>query len=81
MGAADVSEFSDFLPAEVGEDVGDNYLSIAMGKVALVEDWCKAVRAETERRLLAGEKLPATNSLRAAKAHASGLTKRRQSGS
>jgi sugar phosphate isomerase/epimerase len=41
----------------VGEDVGDNYLSIAMGKVALVEDWCKAVRAETERRLLAGEQV------------------------
>jgi hypothetical protein len=57
VGAADVSEFSDFLPAEVGEDVGDNYLSIAMGKVALVEDWCKAVRAETERRLLAGEQV------------------------
>lgn len=57
VGAASVSEFSDFLPAEVGAESGDNYLSIAMGKVALVEDWCKAVRAEVERRLLAGEQV------------------------
>ena len=34
---------------------GDNYLSVAMSKVGLVEDWCKAVRAEVERRLLAGQ--------------------------
>jgi hypothetical protein len=34
---------------------GDNYLSMAMSKVGLVEDWCKAVRAEVERRLLAGQ--------------------------
>ena len=36
---------------------GDNYLSVAMSKVGLVEDWCKAVRAEVERRLLAGQKV------------------------
>lgn len=30
-------------------------LSEAMGQVDLVEGWCKAVRAETERRLLAGQ--------------------------
>ena len=34
---------------------GDNYLSMAMSKVELVEHWCKAVRAEVERRLLAGQ--------------------------
>jgi hypothetical protein len=34
---------------------GDNYLSVAMSKVELVEHWCKAVRAEVERRLLAGQ--------------------------
>ena len=34
---------------------GDNYLPIAMAKVGMVEDWCKAVRAEVERRLLAGQ--------------------------
>jgi hypothetical protein len=36
---------------------GDNYLSMAMSKVDLVEHWCKAVRAEVERRLLAGQSL------------------------
>lgn len=30
-------------------------LALAMSKVGLIEGWCKAVRAETERRLLAGE--------------------------
>jgi hypothetical protein len=59
------------LAAEVGEIVsgsatlsefdtpdmttGDNYLSMAMSKVELVEQWCTAVRAEVERRLLAGQ--------------------------
>jgi len=33
---------------------GDNYLSMAMSKVELVEHWCSAVRAEVARRLLAG---------------------------
>lgn len=34
------------------------WLSAAMGKVDLIESWCKAVRAETERRLLAGGDVP-----------------------
>lgn len=34
------------------------WLSAALGKVDLIEDWCKAVRAETERRLLAGDQVP-----------------------
>lgn len=34
------------------------WLAASMKKVGMVEDWCKAVRAETERRLLAGEKVP-----------------------
>jgi hypothetical protein len=34
---------------------GDNYLSMAMSKVELVEHWCSAVRAEVARRLLAGQ--------------------------
>lgn len=38
--------------------VGDNWLANAMASVGLVEDWCKAVRAETERRLLAGTPVP-----------------------
>jgi hypothetical protein len=53
--AATLDEFAAFLPEVVDSQTGDNYLPIAMSKVALVEDWCKAVRAETERRLLAGQ--------------------------
>jgi len=34
------------------------WLSASLSKVDLIEDWCKAVRAETERRLLAGESVP-----------------------
>lgn len=34
---------------------GDNYLSMAMSKVELVEHWCSAVRAEVARRLLTGQ--------------------------
>lgn len=34
------------------------WLSAALSKVDLIEDWCKAVRAEVERRLLAGEGVP-----------------------
>lgn len=33
-------------------------LDTAMSAVGFVEDWCKAVRAECERRLLAGQDLP-----------------------
>lgn len=34
------------------------WLSAALSKVDLIEDWCKAIRAEAERRLMAGEKVP-----------------------
>ena len=34
------------------------WLSAALSKVDLIEDWCKAVRAEVERRLLAGDNVP-----------------------
>lgn len=53
--AATVEDFADFLPEPVGSTIGGNYLSMAMAKVGLVEDWCKAIRAEVERRLLAGK--------------------------
>lgn len=39
----------------VGADTGDNFLSIAMSKVDAVEQWCKAVRAEVDRRLTSGK--------------------------
>jgi hypothetical protein len=45
----------DFTPEVVDSQTGDNYLPMAMSKVGMVEDWCKAVRAEVERRLLAGQ--------------------------
>ena len=35
-------------------DLGDNALSIAMGRVDLIEQWCKSIRAEVERRLTQG---------------------------
>ena len=35
-------------------DLGDNALSIAMGRVDLIEQWCKSIRAEVERRLTKG---------------------------
>lgn len=34
------------------------WLAACLSKVDLIEDWCKAVRAEAERRLLAGESVP-----------------------
>lgn len=34
------------------------WLSVAMAKADLIEDWLKAVRAEVERRLLAGGEVP-----------------------
>ena len=55
--ACTIDEFAEFLPEIVDMQTGDNYLPIAMSKVALVEDWCKAVRAEVERRLFAGQKV------------------------
>lgn len=38
--------------------LGDNSLTMAMDHVGLVEDWCKAVRAEAERRLFKGLPVP-----------------------
>lgn len=51
-GQATLAEFE---PQVVDSQTGDNYLPMAMAKVGMVEDWCKAVRAEVERRLLAGK--------------------------
>lgn len=55
--AATLDEFADFVPETVDMQTGDNYLPIAMSKVELVEQWCKAVRAEVERRLFAGQQV------------------------
>ena len=53
--AATAADFAEFIPVVVNADTGDNYLTHAMSKVGLVEDWCKAIRAEIERRLFAGQ--------------------------
>lgn len=49
-----VSEGRELIPAEIPED----RLALFMGKIHLIEDFAKAVRAETERRLLAGQSVP-----------------------
>lgn len=54
-GSADLSDFADLVPQEITPDTSDNYLPVALSKVELIEQWCKAVRAEAERRLLAGQ--------------------------
>jgi hypothetical protein len=40
--------------AEEPDRIGVNYLAHCMASVALVEDWCKGIRARVERELLAG---------------------------
>lgn len=56
--AATPDEFRDLVALDMNDGIGDNYLSIAMSKVGMVEDWCKGVRAEVERRLFAGQDVP-----------------------
>lgn len=56
--AADASDFDDITEGEMLVDGNENWLSTAMSKVGLIEDWCKAIRAETERRLFAGDDVP-----------------------
>jgi len=55
VSAAPLSDFADLIPQEINMETSDNYLPVAMSKVELIEQWCKSVRAETERRLLAGQ--------------------------
>lgn len=39
-------------------DLGDNALAVAMGRIELIELWCKGIRAEVERRLTKGLDVP-----------------------
>ena len=48
-GVASPADFADLAVAD------ENDLSRSMARVELVEHWCKAIRAEVERRLFAGE--------------------------
>lgn len=49
-------DFEDLTGVHVPQD--DKFLSAAMSKVDLVDGWSKAVRAEVERRLFAGDEVP-----------------------
>ena len=55
VSASPLSDFADLIPQEINMETSDNYLPVAMSKVELIEQWCKSIRAETERRLLAGQ--------------------------
>ena len=58
--AADPEEFDDAVNYMLRPQAQDAiWLSRIMDKADMLEDWLKAVRAETERRLLAGESIPA----------------------
>lgn len=61
-GAAIPEDFADLSPVQPEElktlTDEDGYLAAAMSKVDLVEQWCKAVRAEVERRLVEGQDVP-----------------------
>lgn len=50
---ASADDFADMAIDKPTADTGDNFLSVAMSKIGLVEDWCKAVRGEVERRVIA----------------------------
>ena len=45
-------------PIALNDEQDAEWLAACLSKVDLIEDWCKAVRAEVERRLLAGENVP-----------------------
>lgn len=55
--AATPDEFTNLVLPYKTADLDDDWLSASMSKVDLIEDWCKAVRAEVERRLLAGQQV------------------------
>ncbi|MBS4019918.1 MAG: DUF2800 domain-containing protein [Dechloromonas sp.] len=57
FGAADISDFDEPEPIHP-KSMDEDGLSAAMTRVKMIEDWCKAIRAETERRLLAGTPVP-----------------------
>ncbi len=42
----------------LGAESGGDWLAACLTKVDLIEDWCRAVRAEAERRLCEGEPVP-----------------------
>ncbi len=58
LGTATPEDFADG-PVDVPLTAStEQWVSAALSKVDLIEDWCKAVRAEAERRLVAGDDVP-----------------------
>jgi hypothetical protein len=57
---ADPHEFARLGTVDPVTTPGDDaaWLAACLAKADLIEDWCKAIRAETERRLLAGDNVP-----------------------
>lgn len=58
ISAATVDEFIDLEINQPTQASNEVWLSACLDKVDLIEDWCKSIRAEVERRLLAGEDVP-----------------------
>lgn len=56
--AATPEEFADLVPLTPSSHSDEFWLAACLDKADLIEDWCKAIRAEAERRLLAGDKVP-----------------------
>lgn len=55
---ASPDEFDAFAPRTPDAGESHVWLAACLAKVDLIEDWCKAVRAEAERRLCEGEPVP-----------------------
>jgi len=58
---ASPEEFAEAVPLSVGDagpsaDIG--WIAACLNKVDLIEDWCKAIRAEADHRLLNGHAVP-----------------------
>ena len=55
---ASPDDFIDAVPTGAGYATDADWLAAALLKVDAIEEWCKSVRAEAERRLLAGDPVP-----------------------
>jgi hypothetical protein len=55
---ASPEEFALAAVAAPDEHTPEDWLAAALGKVDLIEDWCKAIRADAERRLQSGLPVP-----------------------
>jgi hypothetical protein len=65
---ADISDQIEASTAQLECDPSD-FLSESMNQVSLIEIWCKAVRAEVERRLVSGEQVMSYKLVKGRKGH------------